>query len=212
MTRNGFLNFVLAATVSAGVAFSGSPSIGVANAGGSFSLNNSVVQGTASVSDGAELETTSSPSEIHLQSGADVRLSSKSAGTVYADHAILERGALRVGNFDNYPVDVRQLQIQADSPQSEAVVRLKGNTVEVASLGGSVRVGDGAAMLTHVAAGTRMSFQNAATKTGAQSGAVSGKPPQVASDTHVLIWFIAATAGAAIVIGSIAAAKGKSPF
>jgi hypothetical protein len=211
MIRNGFLNFVLAATVSAGVAFSGSPSIGIANAGGSFSLNNSVVQGTANISDGAELETASSPSEIHLQNGTDVRLSSKSAGTVYADHAILERGALRVGNFASYPVDVRQLHIQADSPSSEAVVRLKSNTIEVASLGGSVSVGDGASMLTHVAAGTRMSFQNSATQTGAQSGAVSGRP-KVASDTHVLLWFIAVTAGAAIALGSIAAAKGKSPF
>lgn len=213
MNRNGFLNLVLAAAVSAALAYSGEPSIGTASGTGSFSVNDAVVQGTANVSDGAELETSAEPSEIRLQNGADVRLSSKSAGTVYSDHAILERGALRVENFDNYPVTVRQLEIQADSPHSEAVVRLKANTIEVASLGGSVRVGDGAAMLTHVMAGTRMSFQNTSAQSGAQSGAVSGKqPPRVASDTHVLLWFIAATAGAAIVIGSIAAAKGKSPF
>ena len=87
MNRNGFLNVLLATAVSAGVAFSGNLSIGVANAGGSFSLNNTVVQGTSEVFDGARLETTSSPSEVHLQNGADVRLSSKSSGTVYTDHA-----------------------------------------------------------------------------------------------------------------------------
>lgn len=212
MTRNGFSNFLLAAAVSAGVAFSGSPSIGVANAGGSFSVNNAVFQGTASVVDGAKLETSSSPSDVHLQNGTDVRLSSKSAGTVYTDHVILERGAMRVGNFDKYSVDVRHLHVLADSPQSEAVVRLKGNTVEVASLGGSVRVGDGASMLTHVAAGTRISFQDAAAQTGTQTGASTGQRPKIASDTHVLLWFIAITAGAAIAIGSVAAAKGKSPF
>jgi hypothetical protein len=208
MKRNGYLVLLFAMAVA--VAFSGNLSIGVANAIGTFSVNNTVVQGPADVFEGAELETTSSPSEIHLQNGTDVRLSSKSSGTVYADHAVLERGAMRVENFDNYSVDVRKLQIQADTPRSEAVVRLKGNTVEVASLGGSVRVGDGASMLTHVAAGTRMSFQNAA-QTGAQTGAPSGRP-KVASDEHVLLWFIAATAGAAITIGAIAAAKGKSPF
>jgi hypothetical protein len=212
MNRYGFLNLVLAVAVSAGIVYSGEPSIGLASATGSFSVNNAVVQGTANLPDGAELETTSAPSEIRLQNGADVRLSSKSAGALYSDHAILERGALRVEHFDAYPVSVRQLQIQADSPQSEAVVRLRANTVEVASLGGSVRVGDGASMLTHVAAGTRMSFQSTGAQSGAQSGAVSGKHPELASDTHVLLWFIVATAGAAIVIGSIAAAKGKSPF
>lgn len=208
MTRNGFLNFLLAAAVSTGVAFSGNPAIGVANAGGSFSLNDAVVQGTANVFDGAQLETSSSPSEVQLQNGASVRLSSKSSGTVFTDHAVLQRGAMRIGNFDKYSLEVRQLQIQADSPQSEAVVRLKGNTVEVASLGGSVRVGDGASMLTHVAAGTRMSFQDTATtQTGSQTAR-----PSVASDSHVLMWFIAATAGAAITLGIIAGVKGKSPF
>lgn len=212
MTRNGFLKLALSATVSAGVLISANLPIGVANAVGNFSVNNAVVQGTADISDGAELETTSTPSEIRLQNGADVRLSSKSAGAVFSDHAVLERGALRVQNFDNYRVDVRQLRIQADSPQSEAVVRLKDKTIEVASLGGSVRVGDGASMLTHVGAGTRMSFQNQnAGQTGAQSGAVSSRPT-VASDTHVLLWFIGITAGAAIAIGCVAAAKGKSPF
>ena len=212
MTRNGLWNILLATAVSTAIAVAGNVSIGVANAGGSFSLNSSIVQGSASLPDGAELETTSTPSEVHLQNGTDVRLSSKSAGTVFADHAILERGSMRVEKFDQYPVDVRQLQIQGDTPAAEAVVRLKGNTVEVASLGGSVRVGDGAALLTHVAAGTRMSFQNSATQSGAQSGAASGQPPKVASDTHVLLWFIAATAGAAIVIGTIAGVKGKNPF
>jgi hypothetical protein len=211
MKRNGFLNVLLAAALSAGVAYPGNPSIGVANAVGSFSLNNAVVQGTSEVFDGTRLDTASSPSEIHLQSGADVRLSSKSSGTVFTDHAVLERGAMRVGNFDKYPVEARKLQIQADGPGSEAVVRLKGDTVEVASLGGSVRVNDGASMLTHVAAGTKMSFQDAAAQSGAQTGAPSGKP-RVASDTHVLYWFIGVTASAAIAIGAIAAAKGKSPF
>ncbi len=208
MTRNGFLSFLLATAVSTGVAFSGNLSIGVAKAVGSFSLNNTVVQGSSNVFDGAQVETASSPGEVLLQNGANVRLSSKSSGTVFNDHAVLERGALRVENFDRYTVDARQLQIQGDSPQSQAVIRLRGNTVEVASLGGSVRVGDGASMLTHVAAGTRMSFQQNA----AQSGAAPSPTPSIASDSHVLLWFIGVTAGAAIALGVIAGVKGKNPF
>ena len=213
MRQNGFLTLILVAATSVFTAIAGNLPIGVATAVGTYSVNNSPVSGKTDLAEGSRLETAAAPSEVRLQNGADVQLSSRSAGAVYTDHVVLERGAVRVGSFENYPIEARKLQVQADNPSSEAVVRLKGNTVEVASLGGSVRVTDGGAMLTHVAAGTRMSFkQNAAqAQTGAQTGAGSGRP-HVASDDHVLLWFIVVTAAAAITIGTIAGVQGKNPF
>lgn len=214
MTRYSCLTLILGAAMSVVCAYPGGLPIGVANAAGSYSVNDSPVSGQTDLAEGSHLETTATPSEVRLQSGADVVLSPRSVGSVYGDHVVLERGAVRVGSFENYSINARKLQVLADSPGSAAVVRLKGDTVEVASLGGSVRVSDGGAMLAHVAAGTRMSFkQNDATQaqTGAQTGAGAGRP-RVASDEHVLLWFIAITAGAAIALGSLAAVQGKSPF
>ncbi len=214
MTRKSCLTLILGAAISAVSAFPGNLPIGVATAVGTYSVNDSAVSGKTDLVEGSHLETSTAPSEIRLQNGADVELSSRSAGAVYNDHVVLERGAVRVGSFENYPVTARQLQVIADNPGSQAVVRLKGNTIEVASLGGSVRVTDGGAMLTHVAAGTRMSFkQNDATQaqTGAQSGAGYGRP-KVASDQHVLLWFIGITAGTAIALGITAGVQGKNPF
>jgi hypothetical protein len=211
MRRNSIFTFILAAAVTAVSARAGSLPIGVATAVGSYSVNDVAVSGNTDLADGTRLETTTAPSEVRLGGGTDLRLAARSVGAIYSDHLELEGGAVRVGHFENYGVDVRKLQVQAESPNSEAIVRLRGNTVEVASLGGSVRVSDGGVMLTHVASGTRMSFKQKSDATSAQTGASTGRP-SVASDEHVLLWFIIVTAAAAITIGSIAAAQGKSPF
>ncbi|MBV8867769.1 MAG: hypothetical protein JO210_20395, partial [Acidobacteriaceae bacterium] len=86
---------------------------------------------------------------------------------------------------------------------TQAVVRLTKEAVEVASLGGGLKVSDGGAMLTRVVAGTKVSFRQSA------SGAGSPSKP-LPSDEHVMLWLIAATAVAALVIGLTAASQGKS--
>ncbi len=164
MTRNGFFSLAVAAVFFAAPAFSAGPSIGVATAVGSYSVDSSSVTGNIDVFDGTQLRTTISPSDVHLANGADVRLATRSAGTLYSDHLQLRDGAVRISNFDNYPVQVRQLQIQADTPGAQAIVRMRARTIEIASIGGTVSVTDGGAMLTRVAAGTSMAFQNSTTR------------------------------------------------
>lgn len=220
--RNGFCTLAAAALLSAAPAFSASPSIGVATAIGSYSVDSASVTGNADVFNGTQLRTTISPSDVHLENGADVRLATRSAGTVYQDHLELSDGALRVANFDGYPVQVRQLEVQADTPGSEAIIRMRGRTVEIASLGGAVKVSDGGAMLTRVAAGTRLAFQTTAPP-AAQSGASAGQAPASTgaapapeqgplSNKKAILWAAGICAVGGIVVGSIAAAQGKSPF
>lgn len=200
--------------ISAVPVFGANPSIGIATSVGSVSVNELSVTGSTDLADGSRLQTTSAPSEVHLSSGADVRLGTRSAGTFYADHVSLEQGAVRVGSFNGLTVSARQLQIAGDEPGSEAIVRMNRKTIEVASLGGAVNVMD-SGLLTRVAAGTKMSFQagqtpdqSATTNTGAAPKPARKMP----SDEKTFLWVIGITAVAALAIGLTAAAEGKSPF
>ncbi len=192
----------------------GTASIGVATTVGTLSVNQSVISGNTELTDGSRLQTTTAPSEIHLAGGADVRLATRSAGTFFTDHVSLEQGALRVGSFNGLTVNARQLQINSDDTGAQAVVRINKKTIEVASVGGAVNVMD-SGMLTRVAAGTKMSFQQSGgapdqnTATGAAPAPAPNKMP---SDEKTFLWAIGITAVAALVIGLTAAAQGKSPF
>lgn len=206
---------VLAVVLVAACAFAASPTIGVASALGTYSVDSLPVSGSTTLAEGTSLETANAPSDVRLENGVSVRLATRSAGTVYGDHVVLEQGAVRVGNFGDYTVNARHLLIAADTPGAEAVIRMTGKTVEVASLGGAVRVSDGGAMLTRVTAGTKVSFQDSGAAAGqpqavAQTGAAPGS--KVPSDKHTLMWIIGITAAAALALGLTAAAQGKSPF
>jgi hypothetical protein len=141
--------------------------------------------------------------DVVLANGVSLRLEARSMGTIYADHAVLEQGAARVSHFGGYQVQAGDLLIESETPASQAVIRFENDTVEVASLGGPVRVTDGGVMLTRVAAGTKVAFQ----ATGAAPGAKKGP-----SETKVFVWVIVAISAAALAIGLTAAAQGKSPF
>lgn len=152
------------------------------------------------VPEGTQLETAASASEVSLQNGVDLRFSARSSSTIFHDHLVLDDGAVRVSHFNGYPINARELQIEAPDSSTQAIVRLTRETVEVASLGGSLNVTDGGAMLTRVVAGTRISFQ--------QNSAPVHKP--LPSDQRTMLWVIAVTAVTALVIGLTAASQGKS--
>lgn len=228
MRRSVFLCAVFSAALCGAPVFAASPAIGVATALGAFSANNASVAGPVDVFDGMQLSTTISPSEVRLANGVDVRLATRSVGTIYGDRLILREGAVRMAGFDTYPVEAGDFQVKADGPGASAIVRVTAKTIEVASIGGTVQVTDGGAMLTHVAAGAKMSFQN--TSSGGQStnsgqtGATPAQQPPSGqtgaapaergpmSDKKAILWAAGVCAVGAIVVGSIAAAQGKSPF
>lgn len=201
--------------ISAVPLFAGSNAIGIATSVGAVSVNELSVTGSTDLADGSRLQTTSAPSEVHLSSGADFRLATRSAGTFYADHVSLEQGAVRIGSFNGLTVNAGQLQIAGDQPGSEAIVRINKKTIEVASLGGDVNVMD-SGLLTRVAAGTKMSFQQQSGASVDQSTTNTGAAPKPAhkmpGDEKTFLWVIGITAVAALVIGLTAAAQGKSPF
>ncbi len=177
--------------------FGAAPAIGTSNGG-------------APLLEGTQLETASAPSDVSLENGVSLRLSPQSAGTVFSDHMVLEEGSAHVGNFRGFTIDAGRLQIRGNEPGAQAAVRVTSKTVEIASIGGSLNVTDGGAMLTRVVSGTRVSFQQSAASP-AQTGAAPGHR-RLPSDQHIMVWLIGITAAAALAIGLTAAAQGKSPF
>jgi len=165
--------------------------------------------GSSAIAEGTQLETAAAASDVSLQNGVSLRLFPKSAGTVFSHHIVLEEGSLRAGHFNGYTINVGDLQIQASDIAAQAVVRMTNKTIEVASVGGNLNVTAGGAMLTRVASGTRMAFQQPIAS--AQTGQTPARK-KLASDEHVMLWLIVATGAAALAIGLTAAAQGKSPF
>jgi ferric-dicitrate binding protein FerR (iron transport regulator) len=221
MRQNVALTVAVATALFAAPSFAANLAIGVANAVSALSVNNAPAMGNVDVFDGTQLRTTIAPGDVHLDNGVDVRLAARSAGTVFRDHIVLHEGAVRVINFQSYPVHVDGLAIQAETPGTAAVVRSTESKIEVASIGGPVRVTDGGVMLTRVLPGTRMSFQNQTSganpaQTGAPPGRTGAAPAPAekgpTSDKKAFLWAAGVCGVSAIVIGSIAAAQGKSPF
>lgn len=180
--------------------FAASPTIGTMTTANSSDV---------SLVDGASVRTENTARDVRLDNGVAIHLALRSAGTIFNDHAILEEGAARVGRFTGYALHAGQLNIAPETPDTEAVIRLENKTIEVASLGGVVTVTDGGAMLTRVAAGAKMSFQNS----GALPGQTGASPaPKRRSETKTWLWVIGGISAAALAIGLTAAAQGKSPF
>jgi hypothetical protein len=192
--------------------------IGIAMSAGNFSVDSALVTGPVDLANGAELRTMVAPSDIHLDNGVEVRLATRSTSKLYQDRILLEQGAVRVRHFDGLPVQAGSLTIQADSFDTEAIIRTTPKTVEIASIGGTVRVSDTGAMMTRVAAGTKMAFQNSGANPGGQNTQTpsqTGAPPAQKgpmSDKKAILWAAGICGVAAIVIGSVAAAEGKNPF
>ena len=183
------------------VCFGAEPTIGVVSSPG---------MGEASLANGSALTTENGTRDVRLENGAAVHLAARSSGKIFADHAVLDRGAVQVTSFAGYPVQAGQLRIESETPEAQAVIRMQPGSVEVASIGGPVKVTDGGAMLTRVMAGSRMSFQNTGATAVAQTGAAAGKKPR--SEAKTWAWVIVGVSAAALAIGLTAAAQGKSPF
>lgn len=117
------------------------PSIGMATASGSFRVNNSSVNGSASVLDGMRVGTDGSPSYLVLDGGSQLSLSERSSGQVYRDRLVLEQGSLRIDRANNFQIDTATVRVMpSDAGSKVRVIVGAQNRVSVDVLSGEARV------------------------------------------------------------------------
>lgn len=167
------LYFCLASALSVAASLALPPTIGIASALGTFIVNSNQVDGNANLFEGSEIRTGKASSQIFLQNGAALTLGIDSTGTIYRDHMLLQGGATKVDNMNGYSIHAATYRIEQGQPASQAVVRLDGDTLEVAALAGSLNIFDRkGALLTHIGSGTASAFQ-----TGFPSGGQGSATP-----------------------------------
>ncbi len=117
------------------------PSIGTADAKGSFRVDDATVAGNATLFEGATVETHQSSSTLDLASGARLSLAPESKGRIFSDRLILERGSGQMEKAVGFRMEARGLTVRMENGAGSARVALAGSArVQVAALAGSVRV------------------------------------------------------------------------
>jgi hypothetical protein len=132
-------------------AFSGSmallsaatPGIGIAMSEGNIYINDAKSAGNATLSDGSTVETDTAASQVRLNGGAQLRLSTSSRGTVFADHIDLQKGTARIAG---YSANASGLSVRADGSSSATVSMRDQGVVQIAALTGNVHVFNAAGM------------------------------------------------------------------
>ena len=179
------------------------PTIGIASAGGTFTVNSNQVDGNANLLEGSEIKTGKASSQIFLQNGAALTLGIDSAGTIYRDHMLLQGGATKVDNMNGYSIHAATYRIEQGQPASQAVVRLDGDTVEVAALAGLLNVFDRkGALLTHVGSGTASAFQTGVPG-GGQGSATPNNNNRIKREAAIALLFGITLAGLGLAVDAI---------
>jgi hypothetical protein len=134
--------------------------IGFAAAQGSFQVNSTDAQGTATLFEGSVVETGKAPSTIQLGNGAQIRLAMDSRAKIFESRLVLEKGAGQIEGSSAYPIESRTLRVTATAPNTVARIRLsEQGKVLVATVRGSVRVTNSAGLaVADVTGGLSMAF------------------------------------------------------
>ncbi|MBV9154808.1 MAG: hypothetical protein JO097_00995 [Acidobacteriaceae bacterium] len=173
MGLNRFWIFCFGTALSVISSFAVTPTIGVASAVGTLEVNSAVVNGNANLFDGSQVRTTDASGQILLQNGAALTLAVNSMGTIYKDHLLLQQGVAKADKMNGFTIQAANYLIVGTQPGSQAVVRLKEGSVQVAALNGSLKVfNQKGTLLTRIRAGTASAFQ--AGSPSDQSGATAG--------------------------------------
>jgi hypothetical protein len=141
--------------------FAAPPAIGIATAQGSFRVDNSPVQGNATLFDGTTVETSSASSSLRLQAGGQMVIAAASRGQVFTDRMVLEKGEGKLAYSPHYSLEARNLRILPDSAGAEARVALREpGRVSVTAITGQVRVTtSGGLLLARLEPGRSLEFQ-----------------------------------------------------
>jgi len=128
---------IVCAFSSLGLLSAATSGIGIAMSEGNILINSAGAAGNATIFNGSTLETQSASSQIHLNSGAQLRLASDSRGMVFSDHVVLQKGS---ASISGYSANVSGLNVRADGKASATISMRDQGVVEIAALTGDVHV------------------------------------------------------------------------
>jgi hypothetical protein len=148
-------------------------SIGTISARGDIRVDNYSVKGNATLFDGSVVETSQASADLRLNKGVEITMSAASRGTLYSDHLVLQQGQSEVTSSGSYQLQAVGLNIVPSGPHARGVVSVKSaNTVEVASLDGTLGVSNGQGIvLANILPGRSLTF---AMQAGANPAEFSG--------------------------------------
>lgn len=150
------------------------PVIGVAQSRGAFFLNHASVPGSATILEGASVQTIAASSDVSLKSGERLTLASSSSAKIYQDHMVLENGAAQLNHLSGYRLETNGLRIGASDPEAQVRVAIDARgQVRVAALGGSAEVRNRQGLLVaKVFPGTALQLSAASPTTATLTGTV----------------------------------------
>jgi len=135
--------------------------IGTVVANGSFQIDHARVWGNATLFDGSVIETAAASSQIRLNQGVQMRLSSSTRATVFEKKLVLESGYSQLDSWANYELEARSLHVAPSARDTVALVRMADDRkVVVAALHGAVRVTNSIGLLiANIEAGKSLEFE-----------------------------------------------------
>ncbi len=159
--RNLVYSLSVLVTISGVTAYAASPVIGMAISEGQLVVNNSLIDGNANLMNGSVVQTSDSPSRLHMKNGAKIVLDRNTQARVSGDQIVLEKGVSQVSSKDSYELIANGFHVVA--PQlGQARVEVQNERVLVAALNGDVRVSDkNGVVLANLTPGRTLSFENA---------------------------------------------------
>ena len=155
--RQGLLSLVAAACVIQNLV--AAPAIGIAMANGPFRIDGSEVKGNASLFEGSRVTTVAASSKLRVSGGTRLELGAGSEARVFANRAVLEKGAGQVEAPSAFSFEAGSFRIRTAASHSIGRVRWDGPGVIVSALNGPVRVLNASgALLATVAPGNNLRF------------------------------------------------------
>ncbi len=133
--------------------------IGLAVSDGTFQVNHTAVNGSATLFDGAIVQTEEAASRIDLH-GASMVLGANSRVRLEGKRIVLEQGLAALHKNSDYRLEARTLRIAPVTAKAGAQIQLDGGKVLVAALNGPVRVySDTGLLVASVVPGSNLSFE-----------------------------------------------------
>ena len=129
--------------------------IGTANADGSFWVDSAGVPTHATVFDGSTVEAAETPVKLQIPPDVRILLDIGSRAQVWGDRLTLEKGRVQLDSGKDYRIEARTMRVTLAALGARALVADSGSgTVEVAALGGPIRVANAdGVVVANVAAG-----------------------------------------------------------